>query len=220
MLRDSKDDALAYSMTMRSLMGIDTELEDLGVMVAKRPQNYSLRGLYADALLANGKYKETIETMNEVQRILGAADNRRSDFDLRILEGYQLAGNAQDVKTHLDRFMENGVDVDRLNALDNQRLVRLLISANRMSEAKNLFEQIKEEKDSNYQSSKLLSEAYFQQQQGQVAQAIASANAALDINPYLLPAYQILEALNVGNAAQLSTVKQKLQNIRSTLKKI
>lgn len=220
-LRDRKDDALAYAATMRSLMGTATELEDLGVMVAKRPQNYSLRGLYADALLANGKYTETIETMNEVQRILGAADNRRSDFDLRILEANQLASaSAQTINEQLNRFIEGGVDVQRLIPLDNQRLVRILVKANKVDVAKDLFDKIPDERDFYYISSKLLSQAYLEKQAGQNSAAIASAQKALETNPYLLGAYELLQELYKQDQSKLNTLNKELESVRTSLKKI
>src|SRR5690606_5157614 len=66
-LRDRKDDARAYAATERALLGITDPLSELTSLVAKRPQNYNLRGNYADALMANGRYAEAIATLLEAQ---------------------------------------------------------------------------------------------------------------------------------------------------------
>ena len=83
-LRDRKEDTEAYYRYLRSTLGYSKEVtgffQDL---VDQNPQNFTLRRMYADVLMA---YDPTaaLEVLQAGQRILASADNERSDYTLRM----------------------------------------------------------------------------------------------------------------------------------------
>lgn len=86
-LRDRRDDALTFAAYLRSTVGYaDESLRVLQRLAKLKPQNYNLRGDYADALAVSGRYSEAIATLQEVQRILQSAGRSRPGFAVQIAE--------------------------------------------------------------------------------------------------------------------------------------
>ena len=133
-LRDRKDDARAYAATYRAYQGDNSGMEDFKYLISQKPQNYTLRALYSDALQALGQYDASIANMEEAQRILGSSGGARTDFKLRIAEA-QLAKGQLDAST-LDAIV---ADVEALDPLLKLRLIQVLLSTDRLQDAKTIW---------------------------------------------------------------------------------
>lgn len=185
-LRDRRDDAKAFAAAQRATLGYADQLDVLNKLVLQRPQNYQLRGLYADALLANGRYQDCIETMKQVQRILEASKNGRTDFDLRIAESYAKLNKPDSLTYYLDKVV---AEKSELDPLGKQRLVRLLATANRLADAETLFKSLSTKGTSLYQSAAQQSSGTLNAIGGKTDEAITAYKKSLALNPYNLQSY-------------------------------
>ncbi len=188
-LRDQRDDATAFALAQRALMGYAAPLEGLKKLVLQRPQNYDLRGLYADALLAVGQPAEAVATMTEVQHILEAGKTARADFDLRIAEGYAALNKPDSVGHYLDKVVANQKELD---PTEKQRLVRLLTLAKRQPDAEMLYKSLPITGNALYRSSAMQSAGVLA---GNDADALAAFQKSLTFNPYNLESYVALATL-------------------------
>ena len=191
-LRDRRDEAKAFVLAQRAMLGYARPLNALKKIVLQRPQNYELRGLYADALLAVGRHPEAIATLKEVQRILKSGKNARADFNLRIAEGYAKLARPDSLNDYLAAVLTKKTDLD---PLDKQRLVRLLASVRRVSEAEALYKSLPVSGNAHYQSSARQSGGLLSQFTGKPEAAIAAYKKSLTYNPYNLESYVALANL-------------------------
>ncbi|GAB4022033.1 hypothetical protein [Spirosoma koreense] len=191
-LRDRRDDAKAFGLAQRAMLGYANQLDGLKKLVLLRPQNYELRGLYADALLAVGRYPEAVTTMKEVQRILESGRSSRADFDLRIAESYAKQGKTDSLTSYLDKVMAEKGSLDRTY---KQRLVRLLASAKRLPEAEALYKSLSASGNPLYESSALQSGGVLNQAAGKTDEAVEAFKKSLKLNPYNLESYATLAKL-------------------------
>lgn len=136
-LRDRKDDARAYAATYRAYQGDNSGMADFKHLIGQKPQNYSLRALYSDALQALGKYQESIANMEEAQRILGSSGGARTDFSLRIAEAQQALGQLK--PEALDPILG---DADHLEPLLQLRLIDLLLAHDRKADAMQVWNKL------------------------------------------------------------------------------
>ena len=211
-LRDRRDDARAFASARRAMLGYADQLDGLKKLVLQRPQNYELRGLYADALLANGRYQEAIETMKQVQRILDAGKNARPDFDLRIAEGYAKLQKPDSVSYFLTKTL---ADKQTLTGLYKQRLVRLLAESNRLPEAETLYKTLSTEGDAVYQSAALQSNGVLQRLNKKPDEAVASFKKSLAQNPYNTESYVALAKLykETGQQTELNALNTTVNQL-------
>ncbi|MFD3002494.1 tetratricopeptide repeat protein [Pontibacter toksunensis] len=92
-LRDQRDEALAYANWLKGTSQQAPEaVQALAKLVATKPQNYTLRGQYADVLAAQRDYAAAYKTLEEAQRILEASGGARPEFMVR-MAAYQLQLN-------------------------------------------------------------------------------------------------------------------------------
>ena len=188
-LRDRRDDAKAFALAQRALMGYASQLDGLKKLVLQRPQNYDLRGLYADALLAVGQPTDAVATMSEVQHILEAGKTARADFYLRIAEGYAALNKPDSVSRYLDNVVTNQKELD---PTEKQRLVRLLATAKRQAAAELLYKSLPTTGSPLYRSSAMQSAGVLA---GTDAEAAAAFQKSLAYNPYNLNSYVSLARL-------------------------
>lgn len=207
-LRDRRDDAKAFALAQRALMGYAGQLEGLKKLVLQRPQNYDLRGQYADALLAVGQPAEAVATMNEVQRILEAGKTARADFDLRIAGGYVALNKLDSVNRYLDKVVANQNELD---PTEKQRLVRLLATAKRLSAAEMLYKSLPTTGTPLYRSSAMQSVGVLA---GNDDAAVTAFQKSLTLNPYNLESYVALATL-YRKTDQPAALKTLLANANS-----
>ena len=219
-LRDRKDDARAFAATERALFGNKEPLAELATLVAKRPQNYDLRGDYADALMANEQYADAVTTLLEAQRILEASANGRPDFDLRIAEAYAMQDNKADsLQAYLAKLLDGGVDPEKLDEVNNLRLVRLLVKADRASEAEILFGNLPEDGDHFYKSSRALTAGILAMDQDDTEQAVALFEEAIKHNRYQVQAYQWLKEIYKDDKAKIAELDNALADLLASVAK-
>lgn len=201
-LRDRRDDAKAFAAAQRAMLGYADQLDVLKKLVLQRPQNYPLRSLYADALLANGRYQDCIETMKQVQRILEASKNGRPDFDLRIAESYAKLNKQDSLAYYLNNVV---TEKSELDPLSKQRLVRLLATTNRLTDAEALFKTLSTKGTSLYQSAALQSGGVLYALSGKADEAVTAYKQSLERNPYNMHSYAALVDLykKTGKQAEL-----------------
>jgi len=214
-LRDQRDDARAFALAQRVMLGYAKPLDTLTRLVQQRPQNYELRGLYADALLGSGRYREAIVTMNEVQRILASGKNPRVDFDLRIAEGYAGLGQQDSAAAVLQLIMPRITRPSALNPLDKQRLVRLLATAKRPNEARTLYETLPTTGTPRYLSSARQSGALLDQLSNRSEAAITGFRESLTYDPANLASYRALATLyrQANRQAELTTLRNAMNQL-------
>lgn len=217
-LRDRRDEARAYAATQKALLGDTTQLPELQRLVSLRPQHYTLRGMYADALMANHRHDDAIATIKEVQRILEAAGNSRADFELRLAENFEKTKQTDSLNRYMATLLEG--DPERLDADHNQRLVRLLVRVGKTDEAKRLFERINAQKNNHYMASMLLSDALIQLSTGNKETAQSLLVSAISSNPYQLEAYHILQAVYGQDSDEALELNSQLEQLRSQISRL
>ncbi|TAE25410.1 MAG: hypothetical protein EAZ91_19070 [Cytophagales bacterium] len=206
-LRDKRDEALAFAAAHRAMLGYTQPLDLLRKQVAQRPQNYELRGLFADALLITGKAAEAVQTIAEAQRILASTQNARTDFSLRLAEGYAALGRIDSLRHYLGVVL---ADKGTLDPMDKQRLVRLMIRAGQSADAKKLFDTLPTDIDQLYRASAQFSIGMLAQQSGKPEHGIGGLMQAIALNPYDLDAQrQLAEIYRKTNlSSELAALKK------------
>ncbi|MBC7569601.1 MAG: hypothetical protein H7319_07700 [Spirosoma sp.] len=191
-LRDRRDDARAFALAQRTMLGYVRSLDTLKKLVGQRPQNYDLRGLYADALLSAGSYRDAITTMSEVQRILTSGNDPRVEFDLRMAEGYAGLAQPDSANALLRSVLPRQT---KLSPLNSQRLVRLLATLGRRAEADRLLAGLPSTGTPAYLSSMMQSRGGLDQLGDRPEAAMAAFRKSLEYNPYNLHGYRALAGL-------------------------
>lgn len=211
-LRDQRDGARAFVAAQKARLGYSNQLDILKKLVAQRPQNYELRGQYADALLALGQYQTCITTMKEVQRILESGKNARPDFDLRIAEAYAGLKNADSLTFYLDKCR---ADKATLDPLYKQRLVRLLATSRQLPEAEILLASLPVNGTALYRSAARQSAGQIKALGGQTEEAAGFYRKSLEDNPYNLDSYRSLIGLykQTGNQQAIQALYAAIRQL-------
>ncbi len=126
-LRDRIDDAIAIASVLRVELGFGAATERLATLVQRKPQNYSYRKMYADALARIEKYDAATATLEEAQAILRAAGTPRRDFVLKMADYANRAGDVERAK-ELYVDVANFEPNDRMDAMLKIRLEASLSS--------------------------------------------------------------------------------------------
>lgn len=210
-LRDRKDEAIAFSASLKATLGDTLQVSILKKLVDQKPQNFELRTMYADALAENKKYYEAIATIKEAQRILRASGNDRPDYNLRIAEFYNELRRSDSVKTYLEPFISGKLYV---KGLDQLRYIRLLAVMGYRTRASELLKRANATGDSIYISDYLYTSAKLLQVNQKKSESEILYERAITVNPYHFAAYQEL----IGYAKEKKQVKRinelelKMQN--------
>lgn len=211
-LRDRRDEAVAFATAHRAMLGYASPLDTLRQLVAQRPQDFGLRGLFADALLATGHDKEAVGTLGAAQRILAASKNADPDFDLRVAEAYEHLRQPDSLTHYLELALSRKAELD---PLIKQRLVRLLLRVGRGPEASAWWATLPTAGSPAYQSSVLLTKALQQPGAGQTAEAVTALSESIRLNPYNFDSQRQL--LNLYKAAGRQADAAALQAALQTL---
>jgi len=188
-LRDRKDEAIAFSASLKASLGDTLQVSILKKLVDQKPQNFELRTMYADALADNKKYGEAITTIKEAQRILRASGNDRPDYNLRIAEFFNELKNRDSVKIYLDPFISGRSSVKGLNQL---RYIRLLAETGYRTRASELLKGADTTGDNIYTSDYLYTSAKLLQVNQKKIESEILYEKAILVNPYHFAAYQEL----------------------------
>jgi predicted Zn-dependent protease len=185
-LRDRKDDARMYIASRQALAGDTEALKKMRGLIAQKPQNYTYVMDYADALAAHGRYTEAVAQVSKAQRIFQSNRNRRADFDLRIAEYYQAAGQADSAKVYYKECKDN--PSARLSPEDTQRRYRLSLRLDTGED----FPEIDQELAYPQYSIAYIASAYYTrglkaEKAGDKEAAQACYEKAWTLNPYDFP---------------------------------
>ncbi|MFC3562972.1 tetratricopeptide repeat protein [Pedobacter jamesrossensis] len=212
-LRDRRDDAKAFSASLKAAIGYGEAIDVLKNLVAQKPQNYEYRNLYADALAIHGDYKTAIETIKQAQRILAASGNDRADYNLRLAEFYASVNQVDSVGYYMGLVKSK---TTQLRDADKLRLVRLLSSIKSNEEAAKLLNGVMVKSDPFLQADLDYTKGKVFESEGNKQQALLMYEQVLQHNPYQFNVYKILvdhyQTLNNTNKVT------ELRNKRAALK--
>lgn len=127
-LRDRIDDAIAIASVLRVELGFGAATERLATLVQRKPQNYTYRKMYADALARIDQYDAATATLEEAQAILRAAGTPRRDFVLKMADYAYRAGDVDRARGLFDEVADFQPN-DRMDAMLKIRLEASLVSA-------------------------------------------------------------------------------------------
>ena len=212
-LRDRKDDAKAFSASLKASLGYAESVNILKNLVAQKPQNYEYRNLYADALAIHGDYKTAIETIRQAQRILAASGNDRADYNLRLAEFYVNTKQNDSVAYYSGLIKPK---INQLRDVDKLRLVRLLSAQKSNEEADKLLNSVTVKSDPFLQADLDYTKAKVFENGGNLEQALLAYEQVLKNNPYQFSVYKhLIKQYQTLNKTDKVT---ELQNKKAALK--
>lgn len=209
-LRDQRNDALAFSASLRTELGNKMALNTLKELVEQKPQNYEFRNLYADALSENKDYERAILTLKEAQRILAASGNSRADFNLRIAELHNELGKLDSIELYL-----KNIKTKSLRDLDKLRLARLFISSQKIAQADEVLEIIAKNEEPYFMSDYFYTKAILQESKFDKKTAIEHLEQSIVANSFHLKAIEKLIDLY-----EKEGFKIKAQDLKSRLNQV
>lgn len=209
-LRDQRDDAIAFSASLRTELGDKMAQNTLKKLVEQKPQNYEFRNLYADALSQQKDFKTAISTIKEAQRILAASGNSRADFNLRIAEFYQEMGKTDSTDLYL-----KSVKAKSLTDEDKLRFARLLISRKKNIEAEESISLISKNLEPYFIADYHYTLAILKDVNHNKIEAIEHLEKVIKANPYHIKAIQKLIS-----SYEKEGLKSKAEDLKIRLKQI
>jgi tetratricopeptide (TPR) repeat protein len=211
-LRDQRNDALAFSKSLKTELGDKIALYTLKELVEQKPQNYEFRNLYADALSENKDYERAILTLKEAQRILSASGNSRADFNLRIAEMHHELGKTDSTDLYL-----KAIKTKSLRDLDKLRLARLFISSKKIAQADEVLEIIAKNEEPYFMADYFYTQGLLFESKTNKKGAIEFLKQAIAANPYHIKAIEKLIQWYEMNGSKIKAreLKTKLNSIKN-----
>lgn len=211
-LRDKKDENKMYVWVQRALVGDTSQLAAIDRLAQQKPQHFDLQLTYAQALTANKRFDLSNTVLLKAQKILASNRQRRMDFDLAIASNYLGLDQVDSVGHYLEL-----VEADKLDAENQQYFVQLLLSLDRIEEAKGVYQNIIDPQTPRYLAIKGYTDGCLLEKRGLLDEARASYQASLQYNPYYKPAYEHLLRLyekqkDKKAAEQLTSQQRALWN--------
>lgn len=179
-LRGMKNDALAFSASLRSSLGYVEAADTLRRLVKAEPQNYGYRRLFSDALAMNGQYEAAITTLKEAQSILRAAGAPRKDFILRMAAYHQALLNTDSAASFMLELRGYLPD----DPADVMLLVRLHLQQGNAEEAGKLFGDLEMPSGPYTLAEYLYTKAKLLEARGEMFAASGEYEKALRQNPF------------------------------------
>ncbi|WP_162053522.1 tetratricopeptide repeat protein [Pontibacter pamirensis] len=211
-LRDRRDEAIAYASWLRGTSQVAPEaVKQISTIVARKPQNYSLRRQYADVLAAQGDYTAAYKTLEEAQRILEASGAARPDYMMR-MAAYQLQlKNKAAAEALMQPILSHKVEVGG----EEYQLVGILADLGELEQAETVLAQqpapetVLEKAQLHFATGRLL------EAKNKNRKAIRSYEAALQANPYMAEVRQRLVQLleRQGKQKRAEQVKAAVENL-------
>ncbi|SMO54006.1 tetratricopeptide repeat protein [Solitalea koreensis] len=211
-LRDIRDEQVAYAALLKAGLGYNDAVEVLRKQVQQKPQNYDLRGQFADALAANKSYDEAIANLQSVQKILTASGSERADFTLKIAEYYYWEAET-DSAAILIKPLLNGKPMINGN---QTRLIRLLANLNQTSKAEELFAALPPAKDNFEKADYYYTEAKIRESKALMEEASQDYKKVIELNPYHFNAvFDLIKFYRTaGFTKEANAVYDKLINLK------
>ncbi|MEL7532581.1 MAG: tetratricopeptide repeat protein [Bacteroidota bacterium] len=184
-LRDRKAAAEAFAWELKGQLGyLEGAQAFFKELIAQKPQQYYHRAQYAKVLLANQRYEELIELLEEAQRILEAAGTPRSDFTAMMAKAYLSLGEREKALTLLEPISE-GVLAEQG---DPYLWVKLYLQLEQLERANKKFLETRFPKMPYEQSNYYLVKGILAEQSGDRLTARESYTQSLEANSYNLEA--------------------------------
>lgn len=181
-LRDRGDEAAAFVHELRSSVGYANEsLEFFRNLVGQKPQNYTLRAQYADALVAAGRLDDALATLEEAQRILRAGGNADAGFMTRTAEIQLMRNNAAAARAAIEPIVSGRVEGEA----GDLRLVRVLTALDQTAEANQRLSKYQEnEEGARARSEFAYTRGWMHEWHGDLVAAEEAYREALASNEY------------------------------------
>lgn len=211
-LRDIKDEQIAYAALLRAQLGYNDALEILKKQVDQKPQNYELKGQYADALAANKKYDNAIAVLQASQKILNAAGTPRPDYTLRIAEYYYQSGDADSAAFLIEPLLKNNRAISGYQT----RFIRLVANLNRASTAEQLFQALPQSTDNFSKADFFYTKAKVRESKGEMIEAAEDYKQAVALNPYHFAAvFDLMKYYRaMGYTKETNALYEKLMDLK------
>ncbi|NBB77621.1 MAG: tetratricopeptide repeat protein [Bacteroidetes bacterium] len=204
-LRDRKEDTEAYYRYLRSTLGYSDEVTAFfRDLVDQNPQNFTLRRMYADVLMANDP-AAALEVLEEGQRILASADNERSDYTLRMALIHVKDGEVAAVEESVGTL-----DIEDLDFEEKLLLARIHSEMGKMEEASGLLNETSEPDLPKAKADLAFVKGLIAEASGEQESATEHYRDALEHNAYHLEARAAL--INVLEAEGDSEAAKQLRN--------
>ncbi|MES2829332.1 MAG: tetratricopeptide repeat protein [Bacteroidota bacterium] len=189
-LRDRRDEALAFSASLRSAMGDKTQSVVLKKLIGQKPQNFEFRNQYADILAQENKFADAITTIKEAQRILSASGNARADYTLRLAEFYKELNQTDTAAKYVQQLADSKTPI---RGTDQMRYIRLLLKTNNAAMANNFFKNFKPSGDKVTQAEYHYTQALLYKSENKQQEYLKALQNAIEENPNYQPALVALK---------------------------
>jgi tetratricopeptide (TPR) repeat protein len=180
-LRDRRDEAAAYSQELRSRAGYSEEtLDFFRALVMQKPQNYTLRAQFVDALAGAGRLTEADSVVGEAISLLQAGGSTSVGLVARAAEIRLLQGDT----TGARQAIQPVLDDPRQAALADLRLVRVLQSLGMTTEAHRRLDGFVPGETPSARADHLFTRGWLAHWRGDAAVAEQLYREALRMDPY------------------------------------
>ncbi len=218
-LRDRIDDAIAFEAVLKTDAGFPDAERTLNKLVSQKPQNFEYRNFYADALSANEKFRQSIQTLEEAQAILTASGNARPDYTLRIAENHLALNNRDSANYYVEQFLSGKL---KLPEKERLRYARLLIDMGNFKEAENILDKVPSTASAFYLSDYYYSMGILLEAEKQNNDAIENYQKSLELNSYNIQSSKKLKAQYIlsGKKQEAELVENEMNEQSKKLAKI
>jgi tetratricopeptide (TPR) repeat protein len=184
-LRNSHAAAVTFAEDLRASAGRPGDaVPVLRDLVAQRPQDYGLRGRYADALAAAGDFDQAEATLQEVQRILAAAGNPRADYMVQMARFRVERGDEVGAREVLEPVLSG----ERSVGAGDPGLIRVLASLGAWERVEEELALLGEDGPPRARAEADYTRAWVSQLRGEEELAEERYRRAIETNPFLADA--------------------------------
>ena len=205
-LRSARDDALEAVARLRSEAGHPEEALALYQQrVAAAPQDFDLRGRYADALVLAGREAEAVGMLEDALRVLEAAGDADAGIATRLAELRLEAGDTAAARAVVDSLLRapGGAEDDAMST----RLVRVLITLGAVTEAHRRLAMLPEVRDPAPRAELDFTRGWISGWRGDAQRAEELYRSAVAADPYNRRARVALYLLLVGQGREAEALE-------------
>ncbi|MEL6674142.1 MAG: tetratricopeptide repeat protein [Bacteroidota bacterium] len=204
-LRDRIDEAAAFAMEQKGLLGYEEALVFFQDLIERKPQAYQHRAQYARVLISQQQYQQALDMLTESQQILEASRSGRADFYILQAAAALALGDSVQVTSWLEPYQGR-----RRLKREVYRGIRLLADVGWQEAATRQFKKLGLPDSPHRKAEYRYTEGYLAWKQGEPAQAIQHFQEALVLNLYHMPArFALLDLLQ--DQGEGSRVKKYIQ---------
>jgi tetratricopeptide (TPR) repeat protein len=204
-LRTAREEAIEAAARLRSEAGYPEEALALYQQrIASAPQDFPLRGRYADALVLAGRDEEAVGMLEDALRVLEAAGDADAGIAVRLAELRLEAGDTAAARAVVDSLLRRPAAVE--DVVEATRLVRVLITLGEVTEAHRRLAMLPEHRDPAPRAELDFARGWISAWRGDLQGAEELYRSAVAADPYNWRArvalYRLLGGLGRGAEAQ------------------